>query len=137
MFSFHSPTKSTKRKLWPKVVAGFAIILFSVMAWGKYDFCSGWSKHYEKSASQLRIDASSPQLPTQDIYDCLIVAEWHDVIARKYWRAAFQPWPFGGYPKSPLISKQEQMAILEQLTDTGQLPKKVADTLLLELLTAN
>lgn len=110
-----------------------AISLFLLIAWGKYDFCSGWAKHYEQRALQLRIDSSNPALPTNDMHEHLIAAEWHEIIACKYWRAAFVPWPFGSYPKAPLISKQEQVAVLGKLADNGQLPQDVADTLLTSL----
>ena len=124
------------RRMWCGVVAGLATSIFFLMAWGKYDFCSGWARHYEKRASQLRIDASDPALPANDVHENLIVAEWSEIIARKYWRAALRPWPFGSYPKAPLISQQEQVAVLEQLADNGQLPQNVADKLLMDLLTS-
>jgi len=136
MLASSAHNKQTRRKWWRSVVAGVAISLFFLMAWGKYDFCSGWARHYEKHSLQLRIDASNPALPTDDVYENLIVAEWDEIIARKFWRAAFLPWPFGSYPQAPLISQQEQVAVLEQLADNGQLPRDMADKLLTELLTS-
>ncbi len=130
-----SPTQNKQmRRMWCGVVAGLAISLFFLMAWGKYDFFSGWARHYEKQASQLRIDASNPALPASILHRNLIAAEWAEIIAHKYWRVAFRPWPFGSYPKAPLVSQQEQVAVLEQLADDGQLPRDVADKLLLDLL---
>ncbi len=136
MLASPAHNRPTRRKCWTSVVAVVAISLFVLMAWGKYDFCSGWAKHYERRAMQLRIDASNPALPAEDVYEHLIVAEYDEIIARKYWRAAFLPWPFGSHPKAPLVSQQEQAAVLQQLADNGQLPRNVADELLAGLLTS-
>ena len=111
-------------------LTGFYLIL----AWGKYDFCAGWSDHYEENAIRLRAEASSSQLSIEDKYEHIVAAEFHEVVASKYRTAAYRPWPFGSCPKAPLVSLLKQIEIMERLAEESKLPQDVADNWILEAL---
>lgn len=134
MLTSATQNESSRRRLWIGVVVGLAISLFFLKAWGKYDWCAGWARHYEDLATQHLKDASNPDLPVEEKYDHLIVAEWDEIISQKYKVAAMQPWPFGSYPKAPLVSTYEQIDVLQNLAEKSQVPRSVAQKLQLDLL---
>lgn len=134
MLNSATQNERSGRSRWIGVAIGLAICLLLINAWGKFDFCYGWARHYEDLASQHRMDASNPDLQAESVHEYLIVAEWDEIIARKYKMAAMQPWPFGSYPKAPLVSTHEKVSVLQKLAKNGRIPQDAAKALEMNLL---
>ena len=96
------------RRIWARLAMSVALAAFAFVAWGvwnKHHFCQGWSNHYAARAKQFRTDAANPVLKPEEVRECLIAADVHDIISRKYAVVASRPWrPYPGYP---LVTRNE------------------------------
>jgi len=102
------PMKITKR-ISTRLLIGIvvAILAFRILSvWEKHHFCQGWSNEYAKWATQLRSEAANPALARDEAKECLIAAEFDDLISRKYAAVAWCPWR--PYPSHPLLTPDEQ-----------------------------
>lgn len=92
------------------VGAGFIVLAFCAMhVWNKYDFCQGWSDHDATRAKEFRSAAANPGLGREEAKGCLVAADIHDLITRKYATVASRPWR--PYPSYPLVAAEEQRLI--------------------------
>jgi hypothetical protein len=89
---------------------GVVVLVFCAMrAWGKYDFCQGWSNHYAARAKEFRSEAANPTLGRDEAKKYLVAADIHDLISQKYAVAASRPWR--PYPSYPLVTAGERSII--------------------------
>lgn len=100
--------KPTKR-IWTRLATsvGFVLLGFwTLSVWNKHDFCQGWANYHADRARQLRAEAANPALGPDEAKECLIAADLHDVVSRKYAAVAWRPWR--RYPGYPLVTPEEQ-----------------------------
>jgi len=102
------PMKPMKRT-WGRLGAGVVLVLLALCTlrvWNKRDFCQGWATHYAGRAKELRSVATNPALGRDEVKECLIAADIHDLISKKYAAVASRPWR--RYPGYPLVTSEEQ-----------------------------
>lgn len=98
-------------------LVGAALVLLAVgcitslalRVWNKHDFCQGWSNHYAARSKEFRAEAAKPGLGHDEARKCLIAADTHDLVSRKYAAVASRPWR--PYPSYPLVTAEEQWMI--------------------------
>lgn len=86
--------------------------IWACSLWNKHHFCQGWSEHYLAEAARLRTEATTPGLDPEKVKECLIVADWDELISRKY--AAVASNPLRPYLKAPLVTPEEKLAVMSK-----------------------